>query len=361
MKNSLGQRLRELPGPLLLTGHTGFKGTWMTFLLEQLEVPVIGYSLRAERDTLFERANRIGSITETFADVRDYETLNSFIDTYKPSTIIHMAAQPLVLKSYENPRETFDVNVMGTVNVLDIAAKKEYVKAVIIVTTDKVYRNDNTGKAFIETDPLEGKDPYSASKVGTESVVSAWKQIAEIFGGPNITSVRAGNVIGGGDFAQDRLIPDLVRAIISGESMEIRQPDSTRPWQHVIDSLIGYVKALEYSLTNSNTYAFNFAPIDQSLSVREIVSIFVEAFKGPNNLDVKLLPTEKYISKNNREALNLRLDSELSKEVLNWQPKYSQKKSIEETAIWWKKIIVDEEDPGKITKLQIKEYLRTMQ
>jgi CDP-glucose 4,6-dehydratase len=272
-----------------------------------------------------------------------------------------MAAQPLVLKSYENPRETFDVNVMGTVNVLDIAAKKEYVKAIIIVTTDKVYRNDNMGKAFIETDPLEGKDPYSASKVGTESVVSAWKQIAEIFGGPNITSVRAGNVIGGGDFAQDRLIPDLVRAIISGESMEIRQPDSTRPWQHVIDSLIGYVKALEHSLTNSNTYAFNFAPTDQSLSVREIVSIFVEAFKGPNNLDVKLLPTEKYISKNNREALNLRLDSELSKKVLNWQPKYSQKKSIEETAIWWKKIILDEEDPGKITKLQIKEYLRTLQ
>jgi CDP-glucose 4,6-dehydratase len=361
MKNYLGQRLRESPGPLLLTGHTGFKGTWMTFLLEQLGVPVIGYSLKAEQNTLFERANRIGSIKETFADVRDYATLSNFMDTYQPSTIIHMAAQPLVLKSYENPRETFDVNVMGTVNVLDIAIKKEYVKAIIIVTTDKVYRNDNTGNAFLETDPLEGKDPYSASKVGTESVVSAWKQITKIFGGPNITSVRAGNVIGGGDFAQDRLIPDLVRAIISGESVEIRQPDSTRPWQHVIDSSIGYVKALEYSLLNPNTYAFNFAPIDQSLRVREIVSIFANAFEGPNNLEVKLLPTEKYSSKNNREALNLRLNSELSKQVLDWQPQYSQKKSIEETALWWKKTLVDKEDPGEVTKLQIKQYLETLQ
>ena len=183
MDYPLGQHLRELPGPLLLTGHTGFKGTWMTFLLEHLNVPVVGYSLPAEKDSLYDRAERTGAIPEALADIRDYDALEQFIDLHKPSTIIHMAAQPLVLKSYESPRETFDMNIMGTVNLLDIAFKKDFVKAIIVVTTDKVYRNDNSGKAFVETDPLEGKDPYSASKVGTEAVVAAWQQIAKVSGG----------------------------------------------------------------------------------------------------------------------------------------------------------------------------------
>jgi CDP-glucose 4,6-dehydratase len=154
MDYSLGQRLRELPGPLLLTGHTGFKGTWMTFLLEHLNVPMIGYSLPAEKDSLYDRAERTGTIPEALADIRDYKALEQFIELHKPSTIIHMAAQPLVLKSYESPRETFDVNVLGTVNVLDIAFQKDFVKAIIVVTTDKVYRNDNSGRAFVESDPL---------------------------------------------------------------------------------------------------------------------------------------------------------------------------------------------------------------
>ena len=358
MKNPLGKHLRELPGPVLLTGHTGFKGTWMTFLLEQLGVPIIGYSLQAEKDTLFERAHRGGVIKETFADVRDYLTLNNFMDECKPSTIIHMAAQPLVLKSYESPRETFDINVMGTANVLDIAFKKDFVKAIIIVTTDKVYRNDDTGHAFTETDPLEGKDPYSASKVGTESVVSAWKQIAKISGGPSITSVRAGNVIGGGDLAQDRLIPDLVRAIISGEIVEIRQPESTRPWQHVIDSLIGYVKALEYSLSNSSIRAFNFAPNDQGIQVQEIVNIFGRVFEGDKKIEIKLNPTLKHNSSNNLEVQFLNLDSKLSKQVLDWQPRYTQKESIEETALWWRKILIDKADPVEVTKSQIMKILK---
>lgn len=157
MEFPLGQRLRELPGPLLLTGHTGFKGTWMTFLLERLSIPVVGYSLEAEKDSLYDRAERMGSIPEVFADIRNYAALENFIDLHRPSTIIHMAAQPLVLKSYENPRETFDVNVIGTVNVLDVAFKRDFVEAIIIVTTDKVYKNDNSGRAFVETDPLEGK------------------------------------------------------------------------------------------------------------------------------------------------------------------------------------------------------------
>ena len=216
MELMLGKRLRELPGPILITGHTGFKGTWLTFLLERLNVPVIGLSLEPEKDSLFDRAKRTGVIPEAFIDIREFHAISRFISEHQPSAVIHMAAQPLVLQSYKTPRETFETNVMGTANVLDAAFKTNSVEAVVVVTTDKVYRNDNSGQSFVETDPLAGKDPYSASKVGTESVVAAWQQIAKISGGPKVISVRAGNVIGGGDWAEDRLMPDLIRGLVSG-------------------------------------------------------------------------------------------------------------------------------------------------
>jgi CDP-glucose 4,6-dehydratase len=361
MEYSLGQRLQKLHGPVLLTGHTGFKGTWMTFLLEHLGIPVVGYSLPAEKNSLFDRAEQNGKIPEVFADIREYETLEQFIDLHKPSTIIHMAAQPLVLQSYGNPRETFDINVMGTINVLDIAFKKDYIKAIIIVTTDKVYRNDNAGQAFVESDPLEGKDPYSASKVGTESVVAAWQQIAKTSGGPKVTAVRAGNVIGGGDFAHNRLVPDLVRAIISGKKVKIRQPESTRPWQHVIDSLIGYIKVLEYSLDNREIHAFNFAPNDQSLQVQEIVKLFSNVLKSHKKIEVEFIRNLKSKNTKSLEASNLCLNSELSRQVLHWEPVYSQIEAIEETAFWWVKILVDKENPVEISRLQIEKSLSVLQ
>jgi CDP-glucose 4,6-dehydratase len=309
MEYPLGQRLRELPGPLLLTGHTGFKGTWMTFLLEHLDVPVVGFSLAAEKDSLFERADRTGAIPEAFAEIRDYEALEQFIDLYKPSTIIHMAAQPLVLKSYESPRETFDINVMGTVNVLDVAFKRDFVKAVIIVTTDKVYRNNNSGRTFVETDPLEGKDPYSASKVGTEAVVAAWQQIAKVSGGPRIVSVRAGNVIGGGDFARDRIIPDFVRGALSGRPVDIRNPESTRPWQHVLDPLVGYLLAIEELIFGKALEKLNFGPANSNISVLELIDIGKKFFPEIS------ISTDFPANKNNFvEAGKLQLDSNLSKE-----------------------------------------------
>jgi CDP-glucose 4,6-dehydratase len=329
MDYPLGHRLRELPGPLLLTGHTGFKGTWMTFLLEHLRVPVVGYSLLAEKDSLFDRAERTGAIPEVFADIRDYETLEKFIDDHKPSTIIHMAAQPLVLKSYESPRETFDVNVMGTVNVLDIAFKKEFVKAIIVVTTDKVYRNDNSGRAFVETDPLEGKDPYSASKVGTEAAVAAWQQIAKVSGGPRVVSVRAGNVIGGGDFAENRIIPDLIRGVMTGKPVEIRNPDSTRPWQHVLDPCAGYLMALEDSLINDGPSHLNFGPTDKSLTVSEVAEIAKRIFPS-----MQLILQEAQ-SNEAKESMSLDLNSEKSLEYLKWSPSFDQNQAIESTFIWW--------------------------
>jgi len=334
MKYPLGQRLRELPGPLLLTGHTGFKGTWMTFLLEHLKVPVVGYSLPAEKDSLYDRAERTGIIPETFGDIRDYETLEEFIDLHKPSTIIHMAAQPLVLRSYESPRETFDVNVMGTVNVLDIAFKRDFVKAIIVVTTDKVYRNDDSGRAFVESDPLEGKDPYSASKVGTEAVVAAWRQIAKVSGGPSVVSVRAGNVIGGGDFAENRIIPDLVRGVKSGIPVEIRNPDSTRPWQHVLDPIVGYLQLTEELLASKEISSLNFGPKDIDVSVRRIAQIAAEIFPTLNNIE--------YLKSNKIENLEsnlLQIASGTAKDFLNWEPRWTSVESVELTFRWWKEYL----------------------
>jgi CDP-glucose 4,6-dehydratase len=355
MQNPLGQGLRELPGPLLLTGHTGFKGTWMSFLLEHLNVPVVGYSLPAEKDSLYDRAERTGAIPEAFADIRDLEVLERFIDLHKPSTIIHMAAQPLVLKSYENPRETFEVNVMGTANLLDIAFKKDFVKAIIVVTTDKVYKNDNSGRAFIETDPLEGKDPYSASKVGTEAVAAAWQQIAKLSGGPKVASVRAGNVIGGGDYAVNRIIPDLIRGVITGSPVVIRNPSSTRPWQHVLDPLFGYLITLESTLNGLNVEAVNFGPVDSSISVEEIVIEAKEVF--PDKLKVLFPPSRVTLA---MEASSLDLDSTLASELLFWKPVWSQKQAINKTLEWWKQLLHDGQEAKEIVQEDVESYLNNL-
>jgi CDP-glucose 4,6-dehydratase len=354
MDYPLGQRLRELPGPLLLTGHTGFKGTWMTLLLEHLKVSVVGFSLPPEKYSLYDRAELTGAIPEVFADVRDYEALEQFIALHKPSTIVHMAAQPLVLKSYENPRETFDVNVMGTVNLLDVAFKKDFVKAIIVVTTDKVYKNDNSGQSFVESDPLEGKDPYSASKVGTEAVVAAWQQISRVSKGPIVMSVRAGNVIGGGDFAENRIIPDLIRGIVNGNPVEIRNPNSTRPWQHVLDPLSGYLLALESILAGRDISSLNFGPNDENWPVKLLID------KSRNHLEGKGIQLEIKVDSsgpNNIESTALNLNSSSAHLQLNWKPLWDQEKSIFKSIDWWCNLILKKESARLLTMNDIKEYL----
>jgi CDP-glucose 4,6-dehydratase len=338
---------------LLLTGHTGFKGTWMTFLLEHLNVPVVGYSLPGVKDSLYDRAERTGAIPEALEDIRDYAALEKFIDLHKPSTIIHMAAQPLVLKSYENPRETFDVNVMGTVNVLDIAFKKDFVKTIIVVTTDKVYRNDNSGHPFVETDPLEGKDPYSASKVGTESVVAAWQQISKISGGPRIISVRAGNVIGGGDWAENRIIPDLIRGIQSNRVVQVRNPESSRPWQHVLDPLFGYLSILTKIDDFPNITSLNFGPQQRSLSVGKLVSIAKKTFP---ELVVNLSKSEAI--KDENEAQYLALDSTLAFATIGWRTVFDQETSIIQTLKWWKLILKDNQKAEKLCRNEIEDCIK---
>lgn len=330
----LGRRLRELPGPILITGHTGFKGAWLTFLLENLGIPSVGYSLAPTPDSLYARADRTGAIPEAFADIRDFDAVEAFLAKHRPSAIIHMAAQPLVLESYKSPRETFETNVMGTVNILDAAFRTDHVQAIVAVTTDKVYRNDNSGRPFVETDALAGKDPYSASKVGTESAVAAWQHIAKVTGGPKVMSVRAGNVIGGGDWAENRLIPDLVRGFASGESIQIRNPESTRPWQHVLDPISGYVMALEALLNEKNIMALNFGPSAESLSVKEVVDIALGQWPTAGSVTVSYEEGNGHV-----EAKSLQLDSTLARSLLGWNDSWNQKEAVSATIRWWDRVL----------------------
>jgi CDP-glucose 4,6-dehydratase len=353
--DALGKSLRNLPGPVLITGHTGFKGTWMTLLLRQLGVSVIGYSLQAEKDSLYDRAKLKGQIPELFADIRNYEKLKKFISKHQPSVVIHMAAQPLVLESYRIPRETFDVNVMGTANLLDASFDKASVRVVLIVTTDKVYKNNENKRSFIESDPLEGKDPYSASKVGTESVVHAWQQISEISGGPIVVAVRAGNVIGGGDFAKERIFPDMIRSYISGNPVVIRNPESTRPWQHVVDPILGYTNLIERLLKGLKVKHVNFGPKkgEKPIRVEEICEL-AESLLGINfRTDNAKLDIDQI----KKESVYLEVNSNLSLKLLHHENTLSQIQAIEQTLYWWKEVIIDKKDPALLIKEEIRSAL----
>ena len=340
MDLTLGKRLLELNEPVLVTGHTGFKGTWLTLLLERLDVPVVGLSLPAEPLSLYERMNRKGAISEAFLDIRDVDSVRGFMMDFKPSAIIHMAAQPLVLESYKSPRETFETNMMGTVNILDSAFASNYVEGIVVVTTDKVYRNDNAGRKFIESDALAGKDPYSASKVGAESAVAAWQQISKISGGPKVVAARAGNVIGGGDWADDRIIPELIRGFSTKSKVLIRNPKSTRPWQHVLDPLLGYVMVLEAILKGEKITAMNFGPDSESLSVREIVDISKENWPSATSVEFGDGVQEDAI-----EAIALQLNSERARSSLGWSCAWSQRESVEATIKWWDKVLNSSVNP----------------
>ena len=331
-------RLRSLTGPVLITGHTGFKGTWLGLLFETLDIPYVGYSLKPERDSLVARLDRTGATSEVFADILNLDLFKKFLVQNNVNAIVHMAAQPLVLRSYEMPLETFAVNALGTANILSAASENKNIEAVIAVTTDKVYRNSNEGIDFIESDPLQGHDPYSASKVAAESAVDVWRKISQQTGGPQIVSVRAGNVIGGGDWSENRLIPDLVKGFSKPETVEIRSPNSTRPWQHVLDPLVGYLMALESALSGSKTSSFNFGPSASSLSVKTVTEIARSAWPEETNVN--------YFEKSgNSEAGTLGLDPSLAINSLKWKPFWSQEEAITSSIDWWVKVLKNQMHP----------------
>ena len=339
MANTFMSVLKQVDGPIMVTGHTGFKGTWMTMLLEKLGLEVVGYSLPPTNSSLFQKLNRTGKIPEVFGDIRNEKELNSFFLSVKPKYVIHMAAQSLVIKSYVRPEETFSINVMGTINVLNASLKSGSVKTIGVVTTDKVYKNNNSGCQFVESDPLGGKDPYSASKVAAESVIEAWNNLRIKNGGPVILALRAGNVIGGGDLSENRIMPDIVRSMISGKEVAVRNPTSTRPWQHVLDPLFGYLIAILNSKNTQNNrpLAFNFGPTEPSFSVQELLEIIEGNFPGLIKINYR---TSELIS--NLESRFLDLNSNLAKEELFWEPAWSQKDAIISTINWWQRVIRDE-------------------
>ncbi len=329
--------------PILVTGHTGFKGTWLTLMLRELGIHVVGFSLKAKPNSMYERLGLEGAVPEIFADIRDEEKLGNFLEIHKPSAIFHLAGQPLVIESYKDPKGTFDTNVMGTANLLKHAEKISNLEAVLVTTTDKVYRNENTGHRFIESDPLQGIDPYSASKVATEAVIKAWQGMSR--GSLRLISARSGNVIGGGDYSADRVIPDCVRAYETSSLLSIRNPGSVRPWQHVLEPLAGYLLALGYG----KDAAYNFGPSEKmDLTVLEVVEEFREQFK----FEYQLIHENEI----HYESSLLSLDSSFAQERLNWRPTYTQKEAIKLTANWWRSAF-DGCNLLQVTQNQIKEFI----
>ncbi|MBM3591071.1 MAG: CDP-glucose 4,6-dehydratase [Alphaproteobacteria bacterium] len=310
---------------VLLTGHTGFKGAWLALLLERLGAEVTGFALAPEAGPSAFVALR-PAITSRIGNLRDAAAVQAAVQAARPKIVLHLAAQALVGRGYRDPEGTFASNLTGTINLMQ-ALRGAGAKAALIITSDKVYRNNNQGRAFREDDPLGGHDPYSASKAACEIAVASWRASfgAEIGG---MATARAGNVIGGGDFGAERLIPDLVRARIAGETLVIRRPDATRPFQHVLDVLRGYLLHAEALWEGSAPQALNFGPRDTEISVRRVLELYGAAAGAPIAWEAAPAPPME-------EAQRLALDSGLAMQSLGWAPRHDAASAIAATARWY--------------------------
>jgi CDP-glucose 4,6-dehydratase len=333
----------------LITGHTGFKGSWLSLMLQMQGHEVSGISLNPPQKSLFVQAELEDIFKYDFRiDVRNKEELTKAIHTINPDIIVHLAAQPLVRESYKNPVETFETNVVGTLNVLEATKELKNLQAALIITTDKVYKNYGHLRGYIETDELGGDDPYSASKAAADIAVQSWvKSFAKI----PIAIARAGNVIGGGDWATDRIIPDLVSAYSSGQLPILRYPDTIRPWQHVLDCLNGYLKLIGYIIEKGTCDVWNFGPnINDKFTVAELTK------QVARHYDVK---GSMWVSSNveqPHEASYLLLDSSKARQELSWKDKLNFFESIRVTIDWYK--MVDYSNPYEVTLEQINNFLK---
>lgn len=347
---------RKISGPVLVTGHTGFKGAWLTEILQALSLEIVGYSLEPLPDSLYAKLEHRGKFREEFEDIRDLDKLTKFVSDTRPEVIFHLAAQPLVLESYSQPVSTFSTNVMGTVNLLHAAFACDSVKAVVVVTTDKVYENKEQIVRFTENNPLGGKDPYSASKVGAEQAVVAWRQIQSISGGPRIIAVRSGNVIGGGDISANRLLPDLIRAFQAKTTVEIRNSSSTRPWQHVVDPLAGYLLAAEALLAGNDLPALNFSGIQLSESVINVVEAAICSWGG----NARNLVTIRANQDTSAETKTLDLDSTKARNLLGWRSQFTQIQAVEKTIEWHKKVDNGILTPGEACEEDLRSWIKQL-
>jgi CDP-glucose 4,6-dehydratase len=335
---------------VFVTGHTGFKGSWLVLLLNKLGARVTGYSLVApvSKPSLFDLAHLADVCADVRGDIRDMASLKRALEEAGPSVLIHMAAQPIVRLGVDQPLETLDVNVMGTANVLQAARALVDLKVFVSVTSDKCYDNQEVVWAYRECDAMGGKDPYSASKGCAELVTSAFARTYYAKSDARVISVRAGNVIGGGDWAEDRLIPDLVRSAITGVPVEIRSPASVRPWQHVLDPIFGYLLAAERAFAGGPPHdAWNFGPNPgDEFSVADVVRAFQDHW--PEAL--ANLASDGGVASN--EAGLLRIDNTKAKVELGWRPLLDSVGAIASSASWYRAVHAGE-SPRSLTEHQI--------
>jgi CDP-glucose 4,6-dehydratase len=336
---------------VFITGHTGFKGSWLCKILVLAGAKVTGYALEPNtKPSMFELLNIDKNIASIIGDVRDYDHLYEAIKKAKPEIVFHLAAQPIVRESYNNPRYTYESNVMGTVNLLEAIRNTKGIKSVVNITTDKVYLNKEWCWGYREDEELCGYDPYSNSKSCSELVTYSYnKSFFDSDNSISVSTARSGNVIGGGDFAKDRIIPDCVRSAINNEDIIVRNPYSIRPYQHVLDCLYGYLLLAKSQYNNKDiSGSYNFGPNEESMiTTGDLASLFCEKWQSI-----------KWINKSDHgphEANFLKLDCSKAKKVLHFEPKIPIEKAIE-LVVEWHKAYINKKDLNKITDKQILNY-----
>lgn len=345
---------------VLVTGHTGFKGSWLALWLSELGAEVIGYALEPPTEpNMFDALNLRNRISHIAGDIRDEAKLSKVFVEYEPTIVFHMAAQALVRASYHDPEYTYQTNVMGVVSLFEAVRKSQTVKVVVNVTSDKCYQNKGQIHSYKEGDPLAGLDPYSSSKACSEIVTMAYRNsffATDLHSQAHdvaVASARAGNVIGGGDWADDRLIPDCVKAFAANRVIDIRYPKSTRPWQHVLEPLSGYLWLAASMFTDTMSYnqAWNFGPSGAVMvSVRDVVDLLIEQWGGG---EYRLYKTDDL-----HEAHLLNLDVSKSNHILKWKPIYSVNEAVKETAAWYKAFYCGSAgDISSLTISQINKYV----
>ncbi|MFQ6791900.1 CDP-glucose 4,6-dehydratase [Thomasclavelia sp.] len=338
---------------VLITGHTGFKGSWMSFLLHSLGAKVTGVALKPNTSpSLYDILHLKDKIDSRICDIRNLEEMVKIFDEVKPEIVIHMAAQPLVIESYQKPVYTYDVNVMGTVNICECIRKSECVKSFINVTTDKVYQNNEWCYGYREVDRLNGFDPYSNSKSCSELVTDSYTN--SFFNSMElaVSRCRAGNVIGGGDFNENRIIPDCVKYTVNNETIQVRNPNSTRPYQHVLEPVVFYLYLAMLQYENKNLAGcYNIGPNETDcITTGDICSLFVKKWGDDSNW--------KATDYNGpHEANFLKLDCSKAKSILNWQPIWNVETAVEKT-VEWTKCYYSNKGIEVVTNQQVNEYLK---
>ena len=333
---------------ILLTGHTGFKGSWLTLMLKQLGHEVYGVSLPPEPLSLFNILDLKKHLDgNKYLDINNYKKLNSFVKKINPDVVIHLAAQPLVIESYKQPYETFSTNVLGTLNVIKSSYELDKIKLILVITSDKVYKNISQAAGYKENDALGGRDPYSASKSMADILANSW---SKSFQKVPISIARAGNVIGGGDFSRHRLVPDLAKSIFLGEQIKIRNHEAVRPWQHVFDCLNGYLFLLDHSIDSGQSGAWNFGPDKDSIkSVNHVIEFYKKEYELIN----------LHFKQENQfhEDQLLLLDSTKVQSELGWKNIYNFEETLDSTMQWYKNYYKSQE----IKKFSINEVLNFLE